>query len=1026
MLASGASLFLGFGFSFLPNFTPFLAVLIFFTERRALQKRDAAWLGAAVLLALPLALSGDIGPSLRDLSQIVGAWLLFRAFEVLRRAAEPRLNTMMLGIGLLVGLAAVIIGGATQIESVQTSANLSQVLAWSSSPALFGHTVLTLGVLIAATVPKGILRAAALLLSASGILLSGSREAAMAWLVVVLILQMFVPLRTLRGRAVEAGLLAAMLALTVGVGSQYGFARLGFLLDVAPARQSTNLLHGTELPRGDWWFTRGVDVESEQVVLNGSEVSRYIIRKSAPEPWRRLQQVAELRPGETYTVSAWLGSASDGARPGIQGWGESAEGNSFVVSTVLGGDDWLASATGNGTIIASGIERNESGWRRGWATFRYDGDETLPWWVGLTPDQRSSSGSWAEFAGFQLEQGDTLGGYVPGSATQGLDIATARAPYWRAAALAFLQRPILGWGALDFPTYYIEHWGSLGRFYEVPDHTHSLPLQVLYERGIVGFIGLLLLIAALARSAIRSRDIALLAALVAIGLANLFDYSLFHAGVMYPLAAIAGWRAVAHQPGHDRVGAQAAKQATVRLVLAVTDLSAVVLAVAAAAAIRLLLGYEASWLVQLERLPGVAIYALLLWPAAAWREGLYPGYGLTPPQELGKQVQAALFAGLLLAMLTLFLPLGSLLPRSLLLMSILLTLIFSPIGRALAKRLLLALGLWGRPVLILGVGDTGRRIVRSLHRSPLDGLQPAALFDDDSALTGTRVEGVRVIGGLDEAAGFARRNDIDHVIVAIPSLPSETTRSLIDSQGRSFRHMQFIPDLAGLPAEEVYASNLDGMLALEVRNGLYSRRNRFFKRLIDISGTLLLAVFALPVLLVIYLWIRSDSRGSGFYHSERLGENGSRFHCLKFRTMYLNADDRLTEIMATDSAIREEYVRFHKLERDPRITPVGRMLRRFSLDELPQLFNVLKGEMSLVGPRPYMVRELIDMGRHSETILRAKPGITGYWQVTGRSNVSFQDRLEMESHYVRNWSIWWDIICLVNSAGAVVRRDGAV
>jgi Undecaprenyl-phosphate galactose phosphotransferase WbaP len=618
-----------------------------------------------------------------------------------------------------------------------------------------------------------------------------------------------------------------------------------------------------------------------------------------------------------------------------------------------------------------------------------------------------------------------LGPYVPGPATQGLDLASARTPYWRAAAAAFVEKPLTGWGALAFPTYYQENWGSLGRFYEVPDHTHSLPLQVLYERGLVGFVGLLMLVGAMCRPALRSRDIPMMAVLIAVGLANLFDFSFFHAGVMYPLAAIAGWRAEASRSSHH-VGVQAAQQITVRLALAASDLLAVILAVAAAAAIRVLLGDEASWLIQLERLPGVALYALLLWPAAAWREGLYPGYGLTPPQELGKQVQAALFAGLLLAMLSLFLPLGDVLPRSLILMSILIALVFAPIGRAFAKRLLLTLGLWGKPVLILGAGDTGRRIVRSLQRSPLDGLQPAALFDDELALIGQSVEGIRVFGKLDQAASFARQNDIDHAIVAIPSLSSETTRLLIDSQGSAFRHMQFIPDLAGLPAEEVYASNLDGMLALEVRNGLYARRNRFFKRSIDVVGAMAAFLIAFPVLVFIYLLVRFDSRGPAFYKSERLGESGKRFHCLKFRTMYMDADKLLSDIMATDHDIRDEYMRFHKIECDPRVTRVGRALRRYSLDELPQLLNVLKGEMSLVGPRPYMVRELGDMGRYSETILRAKPGITGYWQVTGRSNVTFQDRLEMESHYVRNWSIWWDIICLVNSFGAVVRRDGAI
>jgi Undecaprenyl-phosphate galactose phosphotransferase WbaP len=1024
-MLKSATLFLGFGFSFLPNFTPFLAILVFFTQRHSLQRRDVIWFGASVLLALPLALAGDVAPAVRDLAQLVGAWLLFRAFSVLRRSAEPKLETTLLGIGLLAGLAAVIGAGAMQIESVRSSANLSQVLVWSSYPALFGHTVLTLGVLIAATVPRGILRAAALILSAIGILLSGSREAAIAWLVVVVILQLFVPLRTLRGRLVEAGFLVAMLLLTVGIGSQYGFARLGFLLDVAPGRQSSNLLHGTELEHGDWWFTRGVEVESSQVAIAGQELTAYRVIKTQPEQWRRLQQVAELEEGQAYTLSVWIGNTSDGARPGIQGWGETTGGGGFVLSTVLEGEHWNAGTSGAGKVLDSRVTDSGNGWRRAWVTFRYDGTEPLTWWVGVTPDQRPVAGTWAKFAGFQLEASEILGEYVPGSATQGLGIAAARSPYWRAAVQAFLDRPLLGWGALPFPDYYLERFGSLGRFYEVPDHTHSLPLQVLYERGLVGFSGLILLLGALARPALRMRDVPMIAALLAVGIANLFDYSLFHAGVMYPLAAIAGWRSAGRQEA-DRASMQAARQATVRLVLAASDLVAVTLAVLAAAALRMLLGMETSWLTQLEQLPSVALYALMLWPAAAWREGLYPGYGLTAPQELGKQVQAGVFAGLLLAVLSLFLPLGDVVPRSLLLATILLSLFIAPVGRALAKRLLLSFGLWGRPLVVLGAGETGRRVVRALCRSPLDGLQPVALFDDDPALPGSTVGGLPVVGTLEDAGAFAKGRGIDHAIVAIRTLSSQTATSLINTQGRSFRHMQFIPDLAGLPAEEVYASSLDGMLALEVRNGLYSRRNRLFKRAIDLAGTAVVGLIAAPVLLAIYLWVRFDSRGPGFYRSRRIGENGGQFHCLKFRTMYVDADERLAEIMANDESVRIEYLRYHKLERDPRVTRVGRLLRRFSLDELPQLYNVLVGEMSLVGPRPYMVREQNDMGRYSETILRAKPGITGYWQVTGRSNVTFQDRLEMESHYVRNWSIWWDIICLVKSFGAVLRRDGAV
>ena len=142
--------------------------------------------------------------------------------------------------------------------------------------------------------------------------------------------------------------------------------------------------------------------------------------------------------------------------------------------------------------------------------------------------------------------------------------------------------------------------------------------------------------------------------------------------------------------------------------------------------------------------------------------------------------------------------------------------------------------------------------------------------------------------------------------------------------------------------------------------------------------------------------------------------------------MYVDAEERLSELMAKDATIHDEYTRYHKLEHDPRITRAGHLLRKFSLDELPQFINVLQGDMSLVGPRPYLSRELIDMGRYADTIFEAKPGLTGYWQVSGRNTLTFDERLEMEAHYVRNWSLWWDIVLLTKTPSVVLKRKGAL
>src|SRR5262249_6467760 len=152
-----------------------------------------------------------------------------------------------------------------------------------------------------------------------------------------------------------------------------------------------------------------------------------------------------------------------------------------------------------------------------------------------------------------------------------------------------------------------------------------------------------------------------------------------------------------------------------------------------------------------------------------------------------------------------------------------------------------------------------------------------------------------------------------------------------------------------------------------------------------------------------------DSRGSAFYRQDRLGRDGKRFRAMKFRTMYGDGEQRLKEVLDADPKLRAEYEEFHKLNDDPRVTRIGRVLRKYRLDELPQLWNVPLGEMSLVGPRPYLEREIPDMNQQEGIILRAMPGMTGMWQVSDRNATGFQERMKMDVHYVRNWSVWLDL-----------------
>lgn len=198
------------------------------------------------------------------------------------------------------------------------------------------------------------------------------------------------------------------------------------------------------------------------------------------------------------------------------------------------------------------------------------------------------------------------------------------------------------------------------------------------------------------------------------------------------------------------------------------------------------------------------------------------------------------------------------------------------------------------------------------------------------------------------------------------------------------------------------------------------------KRTVDLVLTVGSLPLILPMLAVLTLLIRLDSRGPAFYKDKRIGLHGVPFHCLKLRTMHLNGDQVLAQYLQTNPAARLEWEQYRKLRgHDPRITRVGKVIRRFSLDELPQLLNVLLGHMSLVGPRPYMLGERHLLAKYYAIVTSVKPGITGLWQVSGRNEIKFHDRVLMETEYVRSWSLWTDMTLLVKTVTVLINRRGA-
>ena len=213
---------------------------------------------------------------------------------------------------------------------------------------------------------------------------------------------------------------------------------------------------------------------------------------------------------------------------------------------------------------------------------------------------------------------------------------------------------------------------------------------------------------------------------------------------------------------------------------------------------------------------------------------------------------------------------------------------------------------------------------------------------------------------------------------------------------------------------------------LQIRNRLRSKINSTVKRVFDLLFGTLLVLISIPAILLIATIIKLDSPGPVFYQDKRIGRNGTKFNCIKFRTMKVNSDQILKSYLAANKKARLEWELYNKLiTYDPRVTRPGRFLRSLSLDELPQLFNILKGEMSLVGPRPYLPREKGQMGTYAYDILVGKPGLTGLWQVSGRNQLAFTSRLKLDSWYMKNWSLWLDTVLILKTVRVVMKRDGA-
>ncbi len=353
-------------------------------------------------------------------------------------------------------------------------------------------------------------------------------------------------------------------------------------------------------------------------------------------------------------------------------------------------------------------------------------------------------------------------------------------------------------------------------------------------------------------------------------------------------------------------------------------------------------------------------------------------------------------------------------------------LVLLSVGRALTKKLLRRLKLWQKQCVIIGTGSNAVDVFVALQSEAYLGFDIQYFVGCADQEEPAELLGLPVICDEQLLWHATDASNTQYVIALEYSQEKVRENWLKQLAVHKCQSVSVVPSTRGLPLDSTDMMFIfrREVLILGINNKLTKLSARTLKRGFDLISSFVLLLLCSPLLIgLAYLVMREG--GKPIYGHLRVGQNGKLFKCYKFRSMAVNADEILDRLLAADPAARAEWEQDFKLKDDPRITRIGRFLRRSSLDELPQLFNVLKGEMSLIGPRPVVPEELERYGDNAEYYLMVKPGMTGLWQVSGRNDVSYETRVYFDAWYVKNWSLWNDITILFKTIEIVFKRDGA-
>ena len=333
-------------------------------------------------------------------------------------------------------------------------------------------------------------------------------------------------------------------------------------------------------------------------------------------------------------------------------------------------------------------------------------------------------------------------------------------------------------------------------------------------------------------------------------------------------------------------------------------------------------------------------------------------------------------------------------------------------------------------LIIVGIGHTARELTQVIKENDFT-MYNLLGYISANTLKGINqdilIEQSKILGDCNDIERIIIENNVNEVIIALPLADNNQMAEIINKLDGKVERIKFTPELNGTYTFNSEIEDYDGIMLISSYNGMNKTINRFLKRSFDIVAGLV-GCIVLGILYLIYApKIKKDGGKAIFYHT-RIGKDLKSFKMYKFRTMYVDAEKRLEEMLYKDEKLREEYYKNFKLKDDPRVTEVGKFLRKTSLDEFPQFINVIKGEMSFVGPRPVVQKE-VDMyygEENSRKIFMVKPGITGMWQANGRSDVeNYDERIALDLYYIRNWSLWLDVTITIKTIKNVIGKKGA-